>query len=59
MNFTKETIDLSGLNDNQIKNKLSELNIALTPEEGKKIRYVNIQIIGDLEDYVIKLKKAS
>ena len=23
MNFTKETIDLSGLDDNQIKNKLS------------------------------------
>ena len=27
-------------------------------QEGKKIRYVNIQIIGDLEDYQIKLKKA-
>ncbi|CAG5083198.1 AsmA family protein [Parvicella tangerina] len=26
-------------------------------EEGKKVRYVNIQIIGDLEDYSIKLKK--
>ena len=38
MNFTKEIIDLSGLNDNQIKSKLSELNIALTPEEGKKIQ---------------------
>ena len=38
MNFTKEIINLSGLDDNQIKNKLSELNIALTPEEGKKIQ---------------------
>ena len=38
MNFTKEIIDLSGLNNNQIKSKLSELNIALTPEEGKKIQ---------------------
>ena len=38
MNFTKEIIDLSGLDDNQIKSKLSELNIALTPEEGKKIQ---------------------
>ena len=27
-------------------------------DEGKKIRYVNIQIIGDLEDYKIKLGKA-
>ena len=38
MSFTKETIDLSGLNNNQIKKKLSELNIALTPAEGKKIQ---------------------
>ena len=38
MSFTKETIDLSGLNNNQIKSKLSELNIALTPEEGIKIQ---------------------
>ena len=39
MNFTKETIDLSGLNDDQIKEKLSELNIPLTPEEGRKIQH--------------------
>jgi len=38
MGFTEEIIDLSGLDDNQIKSKLSELNIALTPEEGKKIQ---------------------
>ena len=38
MSFTKETIDLSGLNDSQIKSKLSELNISLTPEEGRKIQ---------------------
>ena len=38
MSFTKETVDLSGLNDNQIKAKLTELNIPLTPEEGKKIQ---------------------
>ena len=38
MSFTKETIDLSGLNNNQIKSKLSELNIALTPEESIKIQ---------------------
>ena len=25
--------------------------------EGKKIRYVNILVKGDLEDYTIKLKK--
>jgi hypothetical protein len=28
-------------------------------QEGKKVRYVNIQITGDLEDYQIKLKKAN
>ena len=39
MSFTKETIDLSGLNDDQIKEKLSELNIPLTPEEGRKIQH--------------------
>jgi len=39
MSFTKETIDLSGLNDAQIKEKLSELNIPLTPEEGRKIQH--------------------
>ena len=38
MNFTTETIDLSSLSYNEIKNKLSELNIALTPEEGEKIQ---------------------
>jgi len=38
MSFTKETIDLSGLNNAQIKKTLSDLNIALTPEEGKKIQ---------------------
>ena len=38
MSFTQETIDLTGLNDNQIRLKLSELNIPLTPEEGKKIQ---------------------
>ena len=38
MSFTRETIDLSGLDNSQIKKTLSELNIALTPEEGKKIQ---------------------
>jgi hypothetical protein len=28
-------------------------------KEDKKIRYINIQITGDLEDYQIKLKKAN
>ena len=39
MSFTRETVDLSGLDDNQIKAKLTELNIPLTPEEGKKIQH--------------------
>ena len=38
MNFTKETIDISGLNNEEIKEKLSDLNIPLTPEEVKKIQ---------------------
>ena len=39
MSFTKETIDLTGLNDNQIKAKFAELNIPLSPQEGKKIQH--------------------
>jgi len=39
MSFTKETVDFTGLDDNQIKGKLYELNISLTPEEGKKIQH--------------------
>ena len=39
MSFTKETIDLTGLDDNQIKEKFAELNIPLSPQEGKKIQY--------------------
>ena len=38
MNFTKETIDISGLKNEEIKEKLSDLNIPLTPEEAKKIQ---------------------
>ncbi|MBE77486.1 MAG: phosphoribosylformylglycinamidine synthase II [Candidatus Marinimicrobia bacterium] len=39
MSFTKEIVDLKGLDDNQIKAKLSALNIPLAPEEGKKIQH--------------------
>ena len=39
MSFTKETIDLTGLDDNQIKAKFTELNIPLSPQEGKKIQH--------------------
>ena len=38
MNFTKETIDISGLKNEEIKEKLSDLNIPLTPKEAKKIQ---------------------
>ena len=34
-----------------------EVNEIIYSEQGKKIRYVNIQIKGDLEDYQIKLKR--
>ena len=38
MNFTKEIVDFSNLNSNQISLKLRELNIPLTPEEALKIQ---------------------
>tara|TARA_Y100000748_G_C15502000_1_gene490472 strand:+ start:3492 stop:5831 length:2340 start_codon:yes stop_codon:yes gene_type:complete len=53
MSFTKETIDLSGLDDNQIKAKLSELNIPLTPEEGKKIQHEMLGRPASLAELVL------
>ena len=38
MAFTKETVDFLGLSNGQIKSKLSELNISITPDEAKKIQ---------------------
>jgi len=38
VNFTKEIVDFSNLNSNQISLKLRELNIPLTPEEALKIQ---------------------
>ena len=38
MAFTKETVDFSGLSDHQIKARLSELNISITPNEAVKIQ---------------------
>ena len=39
MSFTKETVDLNGLSDDQIRQRLMDLNIAITPEEALKIQY--------------------
>ena len=38
MSFTKETVDLAGLSDDQIKQRLTDLNIAITPQEALKIQ---------------------
>ena len=38
MAFTNEIVDLAGLSDQEIKNKLIELNIPLTVEEAIKIQ---------------------
>ena len=38
MTFTKEIVDLSNLDTDQISSKLKELNIPLTPEEALKIQ---------------------
>jgi hypothetical protein len=38
MGFTQEIVDLTGLNDDDVKARLYELNIPLTPEEAKKIQ---------------------
>ena len=53
MSFTKETVDLSGLDDNQIKAKLTELNIPLTPEEGKKIQHEMLGRPASLAELVL------
>jgi phosphoribosylformylglycinamidine (FGAM) synthase-like enzyme len=36
--FTKEIVDFAGLSDSEIKSKLTELNIPLTPDEALKIQ---------------------
>ena len=38
MSFTKEIVDLTGLSDDQIRNRLMDLNIAITPQEALKIQ---------------------
>ena len=53
MSFTKETIDFTGLDDNQIKGKLYELNIPLTPEEGKKIQHEMLERPPSLAELVL------
>ena len=44
MSFTKETIDLTGLDDNQIKSKLSELFIILSVGTQKDYKGILNQI---------------
>jgi len=38
MSFTKEIIDFTDLSENQVRDKLSEYNIPLTPDEVRKIQ---------------------
>ena len=38
MGFTKEIIDFTDLSENQVRDKLSEYNIPLTPDEVRKIQ---------------------
>ena len=38
MTFTRETVDFSDLTDEEIRKKLAELNIPLTPNEVLKIQ---------------------
>ena len=53
MSFTEEIVDLTGLNDEQIKTKLSELNIPLTPEEAKKIQHEMLKRPPSLAELVL------
>jgi len=53
MSFTEEIVDLTGLNDDQIKTKLSELNIPLTPEEAKKIQHEMLKRPPSLAELVL------
>ena len=53
MAFTKETIDFSGFSDSEIKSKLIELNIPLTPDEALKIQNEMLERAPSLAELIL------
>ena len=53
MAFTKEIIDFAGLSDSEIKSKLIELNIPLTPDEALKIQNDMLERAPSLAELIL------
>lgn len=53
MAFTKEIIDFAGLSDSEIKSKLIELNIPLTPHEALKIQNDMLERAPSLAELIL------
>jgi len=51
--FTKEIIDFAGLSDSEIKSKLIELNIPLTPDEALKIQNDMLERAPSLAELIL------
>lgn len=53
MSFTKEVVDFKNLDTDSIKEKLSQLNIALTPEEALKIQHEMLERAPSIAELVL------
>ena len=53
MSFTKEVVDFKNLDTDSIKEKLSQLNIALTPEEVLKIQNEMLERAPSIAELVL------
>ena len=53
MAFTKEIVDFAGLSDSEIKSKLIELNIPLTPDEALKIQNDMLERAPSLAELIL------
>ena len=53
MAFTKEIVDFAGLSDSEIKSKLTELNIPLTPDEALKIQIDMLERAPSLAELIL------
>ena len=53
MSFTKEVVDFKNLDTDSIKERLSQLNIALTPEEALKIQHEMLERAPSIAELVL------
>ena len=53
MSFTKEVVDFKNLDTDSIKEKLSQLNIPLTPEEALKIQNEMLERAPSIAELVL------